>query len=283
VSFTRRLGHDTDEGTLIQWLPNLHVSNFNSIVAPRQYLIEAYQCFLPEAFDFWKETAKLGSDLLGYAEEQLQNAAATFSSAKEGIDDFKVTMEKVVSDAQQFGDHVLHDGEELSEKFTAEAFAFWKEIDKTGIDLVRYAEEELQNAAATFTSAKERIDEFNVTIVKVVSSAKKFGDHVLHYGVNLEELSEMLATELDAILEELKAEFSLPLPGQETPRQAHRDKMISSALSKVEDAVVKVTGLWGIPEAETRLHFKEFEPHVKIFLLVSSEHILLTFSGPYHS
>ncbi|KAF8531232.1 hypothetical protein JB92DRAFT_2852296 [Gautieria morchelliformis] len=228
----------------------------------------------PASFDFWRETGKLGSNLVGYAEEQLQNAAATFTS-KERIDEFKVTVEKVVSSLQNSGDHVLHDGEELSEEFATQEFDFWKETEKLGSDLVRNlvhnAEEELQNAAETFTSAKERIDEFKVTMEEVVSNAQKFRDHVLHDGVNLEELSEMLATELDTILEKLKAEFTQPLPGHETPRQAQRHKIICSALSMVEDAVVKVTGLWGIPEADSRLHFKEFEPHLKNVLLISAQ------------
>ena len=77
--------------------------------------------------------------------------------------------------------------------------------------------------------------------------------------------------ELDTVLEELKVEFSQPLPGNETARQADRDKIVSSALSKVEDAVVKVTALWGVSEDTSRAHFKEFEPHTKSVLFICGE------------
>ncbi|KAF8519084.1 hypothetical protein JB92DRAFT_2900827 [Gautieria morchelliformis] len=152
--------------------------------------------------------------------------------------------------------------------FMPEAFDFWNEATKLGNNLKRYTDEQLENASATYTSAKEKIEEFKVAMAKVVSSTREFGDRLGRDGLDFEEL---FATELNAILDELKTEFSHPLPGDETPRQAQRDKVISSALSKVENVIVNTTGLWGVPEETSRLHFQEFEPHVKNVLFVSGQ------------
>jgi hypothetical protein len=152
-----------------------------------------------------------------------------------------------------------------------QAFDFWDEATNLGNNLKIYTDEQLEKASATYTSAKEKIDEFKVAMAKVVSSAREFKDHLQHDKVDFEDL---FATELSAILDELKTELSHPLPGDETPRQAQRDKMISSALLKVENAVVKITGLSGVPEETSRLHFREFEPHVKNVLFVSGKQLL---------
>ena len=77
--------------------------------------------------------------------------------------------------------------------------------------------------------------------------------------------------ELHTVLAALRVDFSQRLPGDEAALREDRAKIISSALSKVEDAVVKVTALWGVSEDTSRAHFKEPEPYIKSFLLVFGE------------
>jgi DNA anti-recombination protein RmuC len=150
-------------------------------------------------------------------------------------------------------------------------FDFWAEAEKLGDKLTHYTTEQLDNAAATYASAAENIREFKATMEDVVASAIKFRDDVRREGIDLEELSEKFTAEMNTIMEELKAEFSEPLPDEMTPRQEQRDIMLSSALSKVEDALVKVNALWGVSEANSRAHFQEIKPHVKSVLVITGE------------
>ena len=75
-------------------------------------------------------------------------------------------------------------------------------------------------------------------------------------GIDLKEVSKKLAVELHKIMEELMEKFSEPLPGERTPCQEHRDMRIAHAPLKVEDAIVRVTGLWASPKPALEQTFK---------------------------
>ena len=154
------------------------------------------------------------------------------------------------------------------------AFDFWTEAGKLGDKLVRYTNEQLEAAATTYTSAAEKIGQFNITMEHVVSGAKRFGDDVRRDGIDLEEFSKKFTVELGTIMEELKEEFSEPLPAERTPRQEQRDMRITHTLLKVEDAVVRVSALWGVSETDSRAHFQKAQPSVKSVLVISGEPIL---------
>ena len=133
---------------------------------------------------------------------------------------------------------------------------FWTEAGKLGDKSVRYANEQLEAAATTYTSAMEKIGQFKVTMEDIVSGAKRFGDDLRHHGIDLEVFSEKLTVELSKTIEELKKVFPEPLPGERTPRQKQRYMRITHTLLRVEDAVVRVTGLWDVSETDSRAHFQ---------------------------
>ena len=93
-------------------------------------------------------------------------------------------------------------------------------------------------------------------------------------GIDLKEVSKKLAVELHKIMEELMEKFSEPLPGERTPRQEHRDMRIAHAPLKVEDAIVRVTGLWGVSETSSRANFQKAQPSVKSVSAITGEPIL---------
>jgi hypothetical protein len=155
--------------------------------------------------------------------------------------------------------------------FSPVTFDFWFEARKLGDAIVHYADKEIEKAAATYTVVGDKINDFKTTMVHLVATTTEIAEKMRSVGVDLEKLSEKLAVELDTALEELKVEFSQPLPEDETPSQATRDKMVTSALSKVEDAIVRVTAVWGVSEDTSRTHFKELEPHVKSVLFICGE------------
>ena len=154
------------------------------------------------------------------------------------------------------------------------SFDFWTEAGKLGDKLVLYTNEQLEAAATTYTSAAEKIGQFKVTMEHVVSGAKRFGDDVRRDGIDLEEFSKKFTVELGTIMEELKEEFSEPLPGERTPRQEQRDMRITHTLLKVEDVVVRVSASWGVSETDSRAHFQKAQPSVKSVLVISGEPIL---------
>ena len=156
--------------------------------------------------------------------------------------------------------------------FDPNAFDFWKEAIKLGDNLVEYTDEQLQNAKATYTSATEKIDKFKLAMERLVADTKEFADKQRLEGINLDEFSQKPPSAgLNTALEKFKVGLSQPLPGDETPRQADREAVVSSALSKVEDAVVKVNALWSISEDDSRAHFKEIEPYIKSALIICGE------------
>ena len=115
------------------------------------------------------------------------------------------------------------------------------------------------------------MNEFKVAVEHAITAVKKFEDNVRREGIDLEELAEKLTAQMIIISEQLNAEFSEPLPEEITPRQKQREVIIDSALSKLEDAVVSITALWGLSETDARAHFEEIKLGVKTFLVVSGE------------
>ena len=75
-------------------------------------------------------------------------------------------------------------------------------------------------------------------------------------------------------MEELMEKFSEPLPGERTPRQEQRNMRIAYTPLKVEDAVVRVTGLWGVSETSSRANFQKAQPSAKSVLAITGEPIL---------
>ena len=115
------------------------------------------------------------------------------------------------------------------------------------------------------------MNEFKVALEHAMTAVKKFEDNVRREGINLEELAEKLTAQMIIISEQLNAKFSEPLPEEITSRQKQWEVIIDSALSKLEDAVVSITALWGVSKTDARAHFEEIKLGVKTFLVVSGE------------
>jgi hypothetical protein len=110
---------------------------------------------------------------------------------------------------------------------------------------------------ATINSFKQSMDHVVSNTGKLRS---KIESKARARGITLHEISEMLSKELEGVFKELKDEF--PPPG-EAEHHDDRDRIISGALKKVEDAVVRVSGVVGVSEADARAHLGDITPHLK--------------------
>jgi len=101
---------------------------------------------------------------------------------------------------------------------------------------------------------------------RVVNSAEAMG--TILQDVDLEEFQNIFEIELSRIFEELKKEFSEPLPEEQTERYRQLATTISQAVNGTEDALVNVCGFFNIPEADVRAHYGDIKPHINHALLI---------------
>ena len=120
-------------------------------------------------------------------------------------------------------------------------------------------------------SLADQIAQFKASVQDLVRSAEALGSLVAPTSIkiNFDELFERLSDKTDIILEELKAEFSEPLPEDRSEGYTKREKAVDQALDKLEGAVVEVYGHWNVPEAEARERFSHIKlPMRRVVLLV---------------
>jgi len=86
---------------------------------------------------------------------------------------------------------------------------------------------------------------------------------------SLNQISHVLSEEFDLILQEMQENFPEELPEDNDSRHAERVKIVTWVMDNVENSLVKVTGLWGIPEPHTRMRFQEIKLHVTNVVLVA--------------
>jgi hypothetical protein len=151
---------------------------------------------------------------------------------------------------------------------------FWDLARKLGNSVQHYTEALLHGAAHANPALADKIHDFKGTMEKAVSSTMELRAQVQSgaewHGLTLENVSEMLSTELATVMEELKAEFPAP---SEAGHHEERVEMISRALVKVEGCVVRVSARCGVSEAVARAHFRNIEPHVQHVLIVTGKNI----------
>ena len=151
-------------------------------------------------------------------------------------------------------------------------FNFWEHAQKLGQSVQQYTDTLLHDTALVNVAAAERLQDFKDTMARVVSSTKELRDEVQKgaeaRGLTLENMSEMLSTEMAYILAELKAEFTSP---DEANHHKQRVEMVSRALSKMEESVVRVSMRCGVSETDARMHFRNIEPHIQRVTVVVGE------------
>ena len=162
------------------------------------------------------------------------------------------------------------------QKQDADIFLFnsWEHAQKLGQSVQQYTDTLLHDAALVNITAAERLRDFKDTMARVVSGTKELRNEVQKgaeaRGLTLENMSEMLSTEMAYILAELKAEFPSP---DEANHHKQRVEMVSRALSKMEESVVRVSMQCGVSEADARMHFRNIEPHIQRVTVVVGEFI----------
>ena len=128
----------------------------------------------------------------------------------------------------------------------------------------------MNDAVAQYPSAADKTNESKKIMGQVVTGAEEMSTLLKDANVtmNLEEFQNQFAVALSFVLEELKEEFSEPLPEDRTERYYQQAIMISQALSKTEDALVNVCKYWEIPETPIRTKSDDIKPHMNHFLLI---------------
>jgi hypothetical protein len=149
---------------------------------------------------------------------------------------------------------------------------FWKEAKDLGEKAVKYSEKLLNDAVAT---ASEKILELRHTVTDIVAQTEalrhEVEEEIKKNNLTLEDISGRLSDELTLVFKELETEFSEPLPENKTERYKWRETIVSSAMSKIEDAFVKVAATWEMSEDKARTSFRTISPHVQTVVLVAGK------------
>jgi len=139
-------------------------------------------------------------------------------------------------------------------------------------------------SAHQFPSVSDRIAEFKTSVQDLVRSveALKMGLQAqglvarTNINIDFDEFCRMLSKEIDIVLEQLKAEFSEPLPEDRSEGYKKREEAVDRALDKLENALVKVYGHWHIPEAEAKERFSHVKAQIRrVVLLVGEQNQIL--------
>ncbi|GLB37527.1 putative interferon-induced 6-16 family protein [Lyophyllum shimeji] len=156
-------------------------------------------------------------------------------------------------------------------RLLSDDFDFWASAKALGHNITMYAEKKLHDLALEIPAASTQLDNFKETMSSVITTSQNLrGDIERHCedGITLDDISRKLSSELAIVFENLKAEFSLPLPEDHNVRYEEREKMIDWLLDEVEHALVSVLP---IPEADTRRSFQEVRPHIKHVILITGQ------------
>lgn len=153
-------------------------------------------------------------------------------------------------------------------------FDFWQEAEKLGQKAIDYADRNLEATALQFPSVTDRIAEFKNSVQDLVRSAEALepahGSLVARTN-NFDEFFRRLSDKVNIILEELKVEFSEPLPEDRSEGYKKREEAVDRALDKLESAFVEVYGHWQVPEAEARERFSHVKPQIRRVVLLVGE------------
>jgi hypothetical protein len=155
-------------------------------------------------------------------------------------------------------------------------FDFWKEAEKLGKKAIDYADLSLTASALQFPSVADKIAEFKASVQDLVKSAEALapqGSLVARTDINInpDEFVRRLSDKIDIVLEELKAEFSEPLPEDRSEGYKKREEAVDRALDKLEGAFVEVYGHWHVPEAEARERFSHVKAPIRRVVLLVGE------------
>lgn len=145
---------------------------------------------------------------------------------------------------------------------------FWERIADMGYSAQQYTSTMFNDITTSYAA---EIDSFKQSMNHVISNTMKLRSEIeskiQERGITLHEVSEMLSKELAGVVEELQAEF----PPDHAKHHEDRVKVISGALTKVEDAVVRVCAAIGVSEKDARAHFRDITPHLRDVLVTIGE------------
>lgn len=146
---------------------------------------------------------------------------------------------------------------------------FWERAAKLGNLVQQYTSDILNDTATSYAATAERINYFKQSMNHVVSTTanlrREMQANAWTRDVTVHHISEMLSSELAIVIEELKNEFP---PPDHAEHHEDRVKIISRALVKVEDAVVRVGDKLGVPEDNVRANFGDIEIHLRYALVM---------------
>lgn len=161
----------------------------------------------------------------------------------------------------------------LGTLIASKAVDFWDEAKQLGEKVKIYTEAKLNEASANIPQAAAKITEFKETMDKLVIASNKLREEIevaaKERGLTLDQVSDALSEEFGLIFQELQGEFPEDISEGNDSRDADRLRIVLWVMDKVEKSLVKVTGLWGIPESRTRMRFQEIQPHVTNVILVA--------------
>ena len=124
----------------------------------------------------------------------------------------------------------------------------------------------LKDAILEYPLIAEKIKELKEAMDHIVTNTEALATVLQH--VDLQEFQNQFEVERVRVFEQLKEEFSEPLPEDQTERYQQQKIRIARALDMIEDGLVVACHVFEIPEVDVRTKFNEIKPHILHFLLI---------------
>jgi len=139
-----------------------------------------------------------------------------------------------------------------------------------------FVDEKFREEAAKYPGAVEMFEEYKDAMEGLVRAVEAFTigkEGMLEKrGINLDELTQVLAAQLEGVVNTVVAEFSEPAPEDQDKwcKLQDLDVRVSKILDQVEDAFVAAFATFGlqVPEFEVRASFSHVKPHLKRVIMI---------------
>ena len=179
-----------------------------------------------------------------------------------------------------FSKEVGEQAEEFAKVAGGKVVEFSKEASKTVVGFANVVGEEVACLAGVVVHdldavANKTMEEFKASITDVVykvqAMERDIHDDLEEHGISSDRILDMFSAQLASMFEDLKTEFSEPLPEKQTAVHKDRAVMVARFLDMMKDEFVMVSALWHMSEDDARKSFGNIKAELSRAILTTGE------------
>lgn len=148
-------------------------------------------------------------------------------------------------------------------------FDFWKAALEVGEKAILHAKTTIEKEFVKYSTPLEMIEELQNAVNGLTKKIKELeAFHGEHLNINVTQLNRLLSAEIESATKTLMKETQ---SWSQSQSRKNRKAIVIKALDMIEDVLVKINGLFQVPEREVRRNFGRVKPRIKHFVLLIGE------------